>query len=41
MFYEVDQRLRQIYANSEDFGGRSPIVVIVLFHFVHSEQTIG
>jgi DNA replication protein DnaC len=27
MFYEVDQRLRQIYATSEDFGGRSIIVV--------------
>jgi hypothetical protein len=27
MFYEVDQRLRQIYATSLDFGGRSILVV--------------
>jgi hypothetical protein len=41
MFYEVDQRLRQIYASSEDFGGRSIIVVIVPFHRKHSELAIG
>jgi DNA replication protein DnaC len=30
MFYEVGQRLRQIYATTDDFGGRSIIVVITL-----------
>jgi hypothetical protein len=32
MLYEVDQRLRQIYATSEDFGGRSIIVVRILLN---------
>jgi hypothetical protein len=41
MFYEVDQRLRQIYATSQDFGGRSIIVVRILVNIYSSSYIVN